>query len=127
MNRFWVIPIVMLAASCGGGQQQADTSDAAGGGLIVHVSMSPTCPAQSPSAPAAICRPRPVRGAKLHVGELTLTTDRTGRAGATLHAGRYTLTADPVGSYDGAPRPVTFTVRVGETTKLRLAYDSGIR
>ena len=88
--------------------------------------MAPTCPSEPVSA-SAVCRARPVRDATLHVGKLTLTTDHAGRARATLTPGRYTLTAEQLGAYDGAPRPISFTVRAGETTRLRIAYDSGIR
>ena len=124
--RLWVVPIILLAVSCGSSPQVDASASSQGGALVVYVAMSPTCPSEPVSA-SAICRARPVRGATLHVGHLTLTTDHAGLARTTLPPGSYTLTADQISGDDGAPHPVSLSVRAGETTRLRIAYDTGIR
>ena len=131
-----MVPIVLLATSCGsaattsvgasgGGSGGASGGAAAAGTLVVSVVAGPTCPAQPISS--ATCRNRAVPGATLHAAGATLTTSRDGRASEQLPPGRFTITADPVDGYMSFPAPVSFTVRPGHTTRVRLVYDTGIR
>jgi hypothetical protein len=44
-----------------------------------------------------------------------------------LDAGRYRLISQPVSGLMGTPAPVSFSVRAGDVTRLRITYDTGIR
>jgi hypothetical protein len=121
-----VLTVVATLAGCGG----AAATGADQGRLTVIVVAGPTCPVEQVGNP---CDPRRLPRATLvverpsseQVASLVASDGRGSLEG--LDAGRYRLIPQPVSGLLGTPAPVSFSVRAGHVTRLRLTYDTGIR
>jgi hypothetical protein len=96
-----------------------------------RVTAGPTCPVERPDDPA--CAPRTVAGAVLvikggdgkEVGRVT--TDGSGLFRLELPVGGYTLEPQPVEGLMGTAAPTPFSVIDGQTARVDIGYDTGIR
>ena len=101
--------------------------------IVGTLTAGPVCPVESrPISPP--CTPRPVSGAVITVstadqGEWArATSGPDGHYAITLHGyGTVTVTALPVRGLAHVPAPVTVTLDPGQTARVDLQYDTGIR
>jgi|1185.fasta_scaffold73360_2 hypothetical protein len=125
--RISLVILLILAGACGG--KSADDSTPHGS-VAVRVVAGPTCPVAQPGDPQ--CKPRPVKQASLAVedasGETVATlTVAEGSARGDLGPGRYTLVPGRADGLMGTGKPISFEVTEGQTTRLTVLYDTGIR
>jgi hypothetical protein len=125
--------LLLAAAACTSGAQTGQpTDDAQGTGILSgRVVGGPASPIEG--IPGA-GEPKPVPGVELSVrreagGEaLTLTTDGQGEFRENLAAGGYRVDlATPLTTGFTKDLPRTVTVAAGQTTRLEITLDTGIR
>lgn len=128
----WLLVLPLVLASCL--PFSGPTPDAGEGRLEIEVVAGPVCPVvQDPPEPD--CEARPVAEAPLFVSPgdgrdiivAEATTDVAGLATISLPPGDYLLAAGDVEGLMGRPSTVIISVAAGETTRVTLAYDTGIR
>jgi hypothetical protein len=129
--RILAIALVALAAGCGGGAGASGSAPADEGTVIVQASMGPTCPVEREDN-NPLCRPRPVDNAELAVerpdgSQVARLAVSKGRAQGPVPPGSYVLVPQGVSGLMGGAKPVPFTVKAGETVRLKVLYDTGIR
>lgn len=131
VQRWLLIPVLVLAACSPGASASVAERE---GTIEVEVVAGPVCPVeQDPPDPG--CEPREVAGARVLVqpGDgrdivvAEATADAAGHAVIDLPAGDYLVVGAEVEGLMGLPEPALVTVVVGETVRVILAYDTGIR
>jgi len=125
--RLMLAIVLVIAAGCGG---TSATDSGPRGTVAVQVFAGPTCPVETVGDPD--CAPRRVKQAKLVVetptGEEVTSLDvADGAARTELPPGRYVLVPQRAEGLMGTAPPVTFQVREGQTTTVKILYDTGIR
>ncbi len=122
-----VASVLLVAGACGEGD---DGRAASSGRIEGQVVLAPTCPVE---IAGGACAPRPAAGAQVEISEVgsggsaqVLTTDEDGSFVAELAGGEYSLSAQRLPQI-GAGAQTQVAVRSGETTRVQLEIDSGIR
>jgi hypothetical protein len=127
-TRLIVVLLLLAAGACGG--TSGGGMSGPHGTVSVRVVAGPTCPVEQPADPQ--CKPRPVKQAALAVEDASGKTVATltvaeGNARADLGPGRYTLVPGRADGLMGTGKPTAFEVKDGQTTRLTVLYDTGVR
>ena len=128
-----VVAVVVLAIGIGA-YYSANTltpSPAGKGTLEGQVSIGPICPVERPDNP---CKPSPEAYAarKMIVSKggakvATVDIDSNGHYSVQLDAGTYTIDINRIGIDRSPELPKQIQIKTGETIKLDISIDTGIR
>lgn len=101
-------------------------------GIAGTATAGPVCPVEK-NPPDPACAPRPVAGAVVVIRDASgkeigrVTTARDGTYFADVPAGGYVIEPQPAQGLLGTPGPTSVVVTDGATSRIDLAYDTGIR
>jgi hypothetical protein len=120
-----LLAAVLVSASACGSSGPGSAGEATVTGRVLS---APSCPVERADSP---CPPRPVANASVVAlrGQETVAsthTDATGRFRLQVQPGRYLIRATNVGGL-GSTAEKSVLVKAGQTTRLTLTVDSGIR
>jgi hypothetical protein len=128
----WVIAVSALVLTACGGSGDTGDSAVATARLEITALAGPVCPVET-DPPSPECAPRPVDSATIVVTDATGdevvrgTTGPDGVVGFDVAPGELTVVPQPVEGLLGTASTISVTLTAGQTLRVTVDYDTGIR